>query len=123
VHVNTQASKVNGSALLVAAAGIVVQIVAGVPGYPTVPPGPLILAAAGLLVLLVRQRWVAVVGVIAPLFILVGGILEGSSVDRLADPGAFGPFIGTALQAIGILTGLAAGVVALRQAFRRRTAA
>ncbi|WNV89584.1 hypothetical protein [Umezawaea sp. Da 62-37] len=110
---NRPASVVNGVALLAAAAGIVIQVLAGVPGFPVVPPGPIILGAAGIAVLVVRRRWAAVVGVAAPLFILVGGLVEGSGFDRLADPGTVWPFAGTASQAAGVLVGLGAGIVAL----------
>ncbi|MET1072438.1 MAG: hypothetical protein ABWY11_07320 [Umezawaea sp.] len=110
---NRPAAVVNGVSLLVAATGIVIQVLAGVPGYPAVPPGPIVLGAAGVAVLAVRRRRVAVVGVVAPLFILVGGLVEGSGFDRLADPGAVGPFTGTALQAAGVVVGLGAGIVAL----------
>lgn len=121
-HPLPPAVRLNGTASLVAAVGIMIQYFADVPGYPTVPPGPIILAAVGLAVLLLspRWRWVLVLGLVAPAFITVGGVVEGSSWDRLADPGAFGPFLGTAVQWIGLLVAVAAGAVALTRTARSR---
>jgi hypothetical protein len=108
--------KLNATALLAAAAGILIQYLVGVPGYPAVPPGPIILGAAGIAVLALADhwRWVIILGVSTPLFITIGGIIDGSSWGRLADPGAFGPFIGTAVQWIGMVVALVAGVSAMR---------
>jgi hypothetical protein len=107
--------RLNATALIVAAAGILIQYLVGVPGYPAVPPGPIILGVAGIAVFAfaARWRWVLILGVVAPLVITVGGLIEGSSWGRLGDPGAFGPFIGTALQWAGMLVALAAGALAL----------
>jgi hypothetical protein len=117
--------RLNGTAKLVAAAGIMIQYFADVPGYPTVPPGPIILAVVGLAVLLLaaRRRWVLVLGLVAPLFLTVGGAIEGSSWDRLADPGSFGPFLGTAVQWVGMLTAVVACVLALTGRSRTRSRA
>jgi hypothetical protein len=73
------AAKVNATATVVAAIGVVIEVFAGVPGYPAVPPGPIILAVAGIAVytLTSRWRWVTILGLIAPLLILVGGIVKG----------------------------------------------
>ncbi|HEY0450056.1 hypothetical protein [Actinophytocola sp.] len=105
-------SKVEATALLVAVVGIIVQIVSGVPGYPVVPPGPIILGVAAVAVLVWRWQWAPIVLAAAPLFVLVGGLIEGSSFDRLADPANFGPFLGTALQGVGLVVAVAAGVAA-----------
>jgi len=105
--------------LFTAAAGMIVQIIAGV-DYPAVPPGPIILGVVGVALLAVRRRWVPVVGVLAPLVITVGGVIEGSSWGRLADPGEFGQFLGTALQWIGMI---AAILIGLRVVLRSRVSA
>lgn len=115
------AAKLNAIFLFVAAAGIILQIFVGVAGYPAVPPGPIILAGTGILVLTLatRTRWILVLGTVAPAFILVGGVVEGSIFDRLGDPGDLGPFLGTALQEIGVVMALIFGVIATAQAFRK----
>jgi len=113
----TPAAKLNAVFLFAAAAGIILQVVVGVPGYPAVPPGPIILAAAGVLVLTLsaRFRW------IAPAFILVGGILEGSIWGRLGTPTNFVPLLGTALQEIGVIAALICAVIAITQTTRTPT--
>jgi len=112
------AAKLNAGFLFAAALGIVLQIIVGVPGYPVVPPGPIILAVAGILVLTLspRYRWITIVGVVAPAFILVGGILEGSIWGRLGAPGDFGPFFGTAVQMIGVALAVVYGIIAVAHA-------
>jgi hypothetical protein len=105
-------------ALLVAGAGVLTQYVAGVPGFPTVPPGPIILGVAGILVLArPRQRWVLVAGAFAALFVTAGGLIEGSVWGRLADPGQLDVWIGVTGQWLGQAVALAAGAMAIRQAF------
>ena len=107
--------RLNVVALIVAAAGILIQFLVGVPGFPDVPPGPIILAVVAIAVYVLHQRWpwVIILGVLAPLFIIVGGIIEGSSWGRLAHPGDFGPFIGTALQWIAMPVAVVAGILAM----------
>ena len=65
----------NVAALLVGAAGILMQYFSGVGGFPTIPPGPNFLAVAAAVVALGPWRWTPVVGIIAPLFVLAGGIV------------------------------------------------
>ncbi|WP_181775602.1 hypothetical protein [Amycolatopsis pittospori] len=113
----------NAAFLLVGVAGLLVQIVSGVPGFPDIPPGPFILGLTAILVLTsaARFRWILFAGIAAPTFILVGALLEGSFRGRLADPGDFGPFIGTALLIGGVIAAIACGGVAVSQAYRRVT--
>jgi hypothetical protein len=110
--------------LIVAGLGILIQFLVGVPGFPKVPPGPLILGAAGILVLvLARRRWPLVVGLLAALFVTVGGLIEGSVWGRLGDPGKFDVWSGVFLQWIGLVTALASAVLAIRQAYGTTRAA
>jgi hypothetical protein len=98
--------------LVVAAAGIVIQIASGA-DYPTVPPGLVILlAAAGLVALATRWRWTTIVGVIVSLFLLVGGVLAPQARAQLGDPGQVGVFIGTLIQLLALVVALVAGVAA-----------
>jgi hypothetical protein len=74
--------------LIVSGAGILIQFLVGVPGFPKIPPGPIILGLAGILLLVLpRQRWPLIIGLIAALFVTVGGLIEGSVWGRLGDPG------------------------------------
>jgi hypothetical protein len=109
--------------LLVAAAGIVIQIASGAE-YPTIPPGLVILlAAAGLVALATRWRWTTIVGVIVALFLLVGGVLAPQAREQLANPGQVGVFIGTVIQLLALVVALVAGVAATRQLYRTQTRA
>jgi hypothetical protein len=107
--------------LVVAAAGIVIQIASGAE-YPTIPPGPLILlAAAGLVALATRWRWTIIVGVIVSLFLLVGGALAPQARQQLGDPTQVGVLIGTVIQLLALVVALVAGVAATRQLYRTQT--
>jgi uncharacterized membrane protein len=113
--------------LVVAAAGIVIQIASGA-DYPTIPPGLIILlAAAGLVALATRWRWTTIVAVIVSLFLLIGGVLAPQAREQLSDPTQVGIFIGTLIQVLALvvalvaLVALVASVAATRQLYRTRT--
>jgi uncharacterized membrane protein len=109
--------------LVVAAAGIAIQIAAGAE-YPTIPPGLIILlAAAGLVALAARWRWTTIIGVIVSLFLLVGGALAPQAREQLSDPSQVGVFIGTVIQLLALVVALVAGVAATRQLYRTQTRA
>jgi hypothetical protein len=113
------AGKLNVTGMVAAAAGITIQIASGSGLYPTIPLGPIILLAGAALVALGPWRWTPVVGVLVPLFLLVGAVIaavvSGEFVDQLTDPGQVGIFAGDVLQLLGVVTALVAGIVALRQ--------
>jgi hypothetical protein len=119
------AGKLNVTGMVAAAAGITIQIASGSDLYPTIPPGPIILLAGAALVVLGPWRWTPLVGVVVPLFLLVGAtiaaVVSGEFVDQLTDPGEAGIFAGDVLQLVGVITALVAGMVALRQSSRTRT--
>lgn len=114
------AAKTQAAGLFIAGIGVLVQYLVGVPGFPKIPPGPIILIVAAILVWTVtpRFRWIVIVGLLAALFITVGGFGAGG-FSRVGNPGDFGPWIGTALQLIGLVLALVWGVIALVQAFQR----
>jgi hypothetical protein len=124
VNANASVTRLLAAGLILGALGVLIQFLVGVPGFPKVPPGVIILGLCGILVFFLadRWRWILVLGLIAALFVSVGGILEGSIWGRLGDPGDFGPFIGTAAQAVGLLAALISGMAAVAQAFRRHAA-
>lgn len=111
------ATKINAAAMVVAIAGIVIQIAAGV-DFPTIPPGPIILGVAVLLVAFTRWPWVPYLGVVVPLFLLVGGAVAAVAKDDnpLREPGDdVAAFTGTAIQMVAVVVALVAGVQALRE--------
>lgn len=110
--------------LLLAAAGVFTQFLTGVPGFPPIPPGPIILAVAALVVAVVRWRWAPAGGPAVAVFITVGfltvGFLASVSGSRLANPSALGSFLGTWSMAIGLVIALVSAVVSLVIAARAR---
>ena len=121
------AGKLNVAGMVAAAAGIILQIGSGSDLYPTIPPGPIILLAGAGLVALGPWRWTPIVGVVVPLFLLVGAVVaavnSGEFVDQLTSPGqvGIGIFAGDVMQLLGVITALVAGSVALRQSARAQT--
>ncbi|WLD92743.1 hypothetical protein [Alkalihalobacillus sp. AL-G] len=93
-------TKLHATGLLMASLGILILYLVGLPGFPRIPPGPIILGMAGILVIAIapQWKWILIISVIAALFVSVGGIIEGSSWGRLAKADDFGPFIGTAFS-------------------------
>lgn len=105
-------ARIDAAALLFAILGMIVQIATGVK-YPTVPPGIVMLAAAALLVTFVPWRPLRVLGLLVPLFILVGGIISTTGRTNLSHTDPFGPFIGTLIQFAGLAIGAVAGLAAV----------
>lgn len=113
------AGKVTVAALLVGAAGFVIQIVFEV-DVPTVPPGLVIMLLAAGLVAFLPWRWIPVVGAAVGLFLLVGFFASGA-VGSLLDPGPLGVFIGAWIQFLAVIAAVVAGIVATIQNYRDRT--
>jgi len=108
-----QAKTVLVAGLATAAVGTLLEYVTGVPGFPTVPPGPIILAAAALVVAVVAWRWIAVVGLLVAAFVAVGAIASGTTVELLATPEVPGQFVAALVQVLGLVVAVVGGVVAL----------
>jgi hypothetical protein len=108
--------------LVVAAAGIIIQYVSGV-DYPAIPPGPIILLAAAAVVAFGPWRWSPVVGLVAALFLSIGGavatIAGNGFSETLGDPGELGGFAGAVVQIVGLAIALPAGIVAARHSSGR----
>ncbi len=114
-----RASQLTVTALLVAAAGFVIQIVSGV-DVPTVPPGLVILLVAAALVAFAPWRWIPVVGVVVGLFLLVGFFASGA-VFSLLEPSQLGVFIGAWVQFLAVIVVVITGIVAVSQNYRARS--
>lgn len=104
--------------LVLGATGIAVLWAAGqaFPVYP--PPGIIILGAGAVVVGLARWRWVPLIAVALGLFIIVGALVSPDGLSNLA--GRSGPAIaaGQAIQGIGVLVALVAGILATRAGYR-----
>jgi hypothetical protein len=106
-------TKLNATGLVVAAVGIVIPIIGGI-DFPVVPPGLVIVVVAAALVASARWRWVPFVGVVVPLFLLVGGTISIPGEDEPHRTDVVG-LTGTVVQAIGLVVALIAGLQVLRQ--------
>jgi hypothetical protein len=110
--------KLNVTGLLVAAVGIVIQIIGGI-DYPVVPPGLVILVVTAGLVAFAQRWWVSIVASIVPLFLLVAGPIAIANEDEPHRTDAVA-LAGTVVQAIGVVVALIAGLQVLRQLRSRR---
>lgn len=106
------ARSVQAAALLTAAAGLLTQFFAGVPGFPPVPPGPILLTAASLFVSLVPWRWAPVAGLAVSLVVMVAATVADVGT-QFADATPVAPFVGSWLQALGLFGAVVAGLTAL----------
>ena len=113
-------SRLTVAALLIAAAGFVAQMVAGVTDTPTIPPGLVVILLAAGLIAFVPGRWMPLAGVFAGLFNLVASVVV-DAVGRLMDPSPATGFVGAWLMHIGLIAACIAGTMAtVRNAERRR---
>lgn len=103
----------------IGAVGIAILWAAGVefPVYP--PPGIVILIAGAVFVALARWAWAPVVGAFLGLFVAVGFLISPTGMSNLTGEAGTGVAIGQAIQVVGVLTALVAGVVATRANYRR----
>jgi hypothetical protein len=115
----TRASQLTVAALLVAAAGFVIQIASGI-DVPTVPPGLVILLVAAALIALAPWRWMPVVGVVVGLFLLVGFFASGAVVSLL-EPSQVGVFLGAWVQFLAVIVAVITGIVAVSHSYRIRS--
>jgi hypothetical protein len=112
----SSSGKLTVTALLVGAAGIVIQIVSGA-DYPTVPPGLIILLVAAGLVAFGPWRWTPVVGTAVGLFLFVGFFASGTA-GLLLDPSQFGRFVGVWVQFLAVIVAIVTGIVPTIQNYR-----
>ena len=108
--------------LVAGAAGIAILWASGVefPIYP--PPGIIILLAGAIFVGLASWPWAPAVGAVLGLFITVGFVASGGPANLFGQDGT-GVAIGTWIQMAGVLTALAAGVIATRASYREQAQA
>ena len=108
--------------LWMAALGIFFQAISGAKGYPTIPPGIIILAVIGLLVYITaRWRWSPLIGILLAGFISVGVFTTAGTGYRLSHPADIGPLLGTLIQLIGLVIALAAGIAAIVKNYKSST--
>jgi hypothetical protein len=105
--------------LLLAAAGIGVQIAAGV--HYGVPVGVVVFLAAAALVWLRPRRWTAAIALAVGLFIGIGAVATPNTSQNLSSPHA-GIVAATIFQTATLLVLVAAGLLAVARPGLRRPA-
>jgi len=109
----SRAKRLNVVGLLVAFIGLLILIGSGI-----VPQSVLVLALL-LLVAFLPFRWTPILGVVLPLFMLVGAITSSASlVSLLTNLANTTGFLGMGLQMLGLITAVLAGIVATVQNYR-----
>jgi hypothetical protein len=96
--------------LVISAIGIPIQILGGW-GYPVVPPGMLILLAAGIAALL-PVRWAPAISLVAGGFVLVGFFVVGDLANMFGSQNAL-VTVGKWVQMVALVVGLVAAVGSL----------
>jgi hypothetical protein len=99
--------------LLLTAAGMWAQILAGSGLYPTIS-GPIVLLLAAVFVALGPVGWTPFVGFILPLLFAAGAIIAaamtGEFIDQLTSTANFGILLGSAMHMAGLVAALTGGV-------------
>ena len=108
-------------ALVIAAAGVAIQIAAGAP-YPTVPPVFFILLIPAGLIALGRWWWAPIFAVLAGVFLTIGLFAAGEA-GRLVHPTSVVDSFGLWTQMVAVLVAAMSGALATRTNLRRRRSA
>lgn len=104
-------------ALLIAAVGILLQYIAGVGDFPTIPPGPIILVVLAGVIAFTPWRWIPILGTVMGGWLVVG-FFQNESVDRLTDLTPILAYIGLWIQAAGVVVAIIAGGIATLRNYR-----
>lgn len=115
------ASKLTVTSLIVAAVGVVIQMVSG-HDYPTIPPVFFILLIPAGLTAFGRWRWAPLSAVLAGLFLTFGLFASGESA-RLFGLSNFGDSIGLWIQMLAVILATICGVITTVQNYRSPTSA
>jgi hypothetical protein len=108
----TPAAAVTVIALIVAGAGVTLQILSGAP-YPAVPPAFFILLVPAALIALARTWWAPHLAVLGGAFLLVGLFAAGQT-HRLAGTTTLGDAIGLWMQTVAVAVAVVSGIAATR---------
>jgi hypothetical protein len=116
----SRAKMLNVVGLLGAFIGLLTLIVVGATPQNVLSVALILLVVAGLVAFL-PWRWVSIIGVILPLFMLVGAVASFSNMISLlanvANPVAI---LGMVVQMLGLITAVLAGIVTTVQNYRSR---
>lgn len=108
------AARLNAAGLVLAAAGMFVQIAAGSTLYPSIA-GPIVLIVAAIVVMFGPARSAPWVGLVVPLVLGIGAIaaavMTGDFIRQMTDLGRSGLVIGSVMHVIGLTAAIAGGLV------------
>src|SRR5215207_302491 len=112
----SSAGKLTIAALLVATAGVVIQMVSGQP-YPTVPPVFFIQLIPAALIAVGRWWWTPVTAILAGVFLTFGLFASGAALRLfdLGQAGGAGGSVGLWVQMLAVAVATIAGIVATVQ--------
>lgn len=108
---DNSATRLTVAALLVAAIGILFQYISGVGDFPTIPPGPIILAVLAAIVAFAPLRWIPMLGSVMGISLMIG-FFQNSDPDRLADLTPILGYLGLWIQTVGVIVVIVGGVMA-----------
>jgi hypothetical protein len=107
------------ASLVVAAGGVVIQIVSGA-DYPPIPPVFFILLIPAGLIAFGRWRWTPAVAVLAGLF-LTFGFFASEESPRLFNWSRLGDSVGLWVQRVAVLVAAVGGIMAMLHNYQTRT--
>lgn len=107
------AAQHNVAGLVLTAAGMLLQIVAGSSLYPSFA-GPIVLLGTATIVGLVAGHWTAWVGLLVPLVLgfgaVVAALMSGAFIAQLTDVGQVGILIGSLMHVVGLVGAVTGGL-------------
>jgi hypothetical protein len=108
------AAKVNVAGLVLTAAGMLLQIVAGSTLYPSIA-GPIVLIVAAIFVTFGPGRWSPWVGLVGPLVLgfgaIVAAVMTGGFIDQLTAFEMPGLVVGSLMHVVGLVIAIAGGLM------------
>ena len=114
------AGKMNALGLIAFAIAIFIEVISGSDLYPKIPPGIIIsILVAALVFFGANWRWTAIIGLLFPIFLLIGGILNYSGWVTLFTAPNMGIVIGAYIQLLGLITALISGFIAVYKAYKK----
>ena len=118
----SSAAKASAIGLVLAAAGMALQIAGGSTLYPSVA-GPVVLLVVAFIVMIKPGRWTPYLALLVPLVLAVGAIvaalMSGTFIAQLTDTARIGVLVGSLMHVAGLAIAIGAGVrmvIAKRQA-------
>lgn len=107
------AAKLSVAGLVLAAAGMLLQMIAGSTLYPSLA-GPIVLLLAAVVVVLGPARWTPYVALLIPLVLglgaLVAAAMTGDFIGQLTNIGNAGLVLGSWMHVAGLIAAVAGGV-------------